>query len=216
MRNVLIVVLVCFTACSSSVSTTPVPTGFISNYDKLRPSEDADGEYSYINRGRRPGVYTMVIVDRVQYPLEPTRPELTVGELKGLAASFEQNLRDAFGESLQLVDKPGFGVLRVRSAITDAKAPDKRFFQREQPDISSGVEGVSAEIEVLDSVSNEPVVQIMRALSHGDCGRQLLRGRSSDAGECMRELAVGVSDRVSQARGLYPSSQFPLTGSELR
>jgi hypothetical protein len=128
--------LLCAVACTSR-GPAPDPTaltapngetmsGFLDDYSLLRPGGPDELRLVYRNPRAEWTRYDKILLDPVTVwrsgkgSLDPV-PE---ADLLRLAADFERAVRRSLGGSFTLVDAAGPGVMRIRFAITDARAND--------------------------------------------------------------------------------------------
>jgi len=115
------------TACAHRAKTLPLDaSGFLEDYKLLRPGGPNELALVY----RSPNVdwtwYDKVLLDPVtlwrsgQKSLAPVPRE----DLLRLVTDFQRAVRTRLGEDFHYVDRPGPGVMRIRLAITEAKASD--------------------------------------------------------------------------------------------
>src|SRR5689334_9217011 len=126
-RVLLLTVVLLAAACATRHPAPSFETsGFLDDYSLLRPG--GPGELALVYRD--PTV-DWTAYDRVMFEpvtlwrsgrksLDPV-PE---GDLLRLVADLEHAVRRRLGEGFRLVDAPAPGVMRVRLAITDARASD--------------------------------------------------------------------------------------------
>ena len=114
-------------ACGAHRRPTPTNmSGFLENYALLRPGGPGDVRLVYRNPAADWHRYHSVMLEPIaiwrsgRKSLDPV-PE---DDLLRLAHDFEQAVRARLGRSFTLVDRAGPGVLRIRLAITDARATD--------------------------------------------------------------------------------------------
>lgn len=143
----------------------PQASGFLTDYSKLQPAADREGVFLALDRSRDLRAYTRVFFDPVEVFLIPNpdyrgvQPDALKRMTDSFLASFKRSLEPAY----QVVDAPGPGVLRIRTAITGVQAvrpsltptdfvPIKAVFNlgRAAAGASPQVAEISAEMEVLD------------------------------------------------------------------
>ena len=101
-------------------------SGFLDDYALLREGGPGEVGLVYRNPAADWTAYDKVLLEPVtlwrsgRKSLDPV-PE---GDLLRLIADFEASLRERLGEGFPLVDEPGPGVMRIRLAITQARASD--------------------------------------------------------------------------------------------
>jgi hypothetical protein len=112
-------------------------------------------------------------------------------------------------DSYPVTQQPGFGVLRVRTAITNVYSVR----EEESHQALLSLEGAAIEAEFVDSLSDKRIVAFVDTRpADGMLGSFRLVGQTN-ADERMKVWARVVRDRLDQARGLFASSTFPLTGA---
>ncbi len=120
-------------ACAAgqrSPGSIPVPaqatSGFLDDYSLLREGGPGEALFVYRNPDARWQNYDKALFEPVTLwrsgkgSLDPV-PE---GDLLRLATDFDAAVRTRLGDGFALVDRPGPGVMRVRLAITEARASD--------------------------------------------------------------------------------------------
>jgi len=101
-------------------------SGFLDDYSLLREGGPGDIPLVYRNPAAKWTAYDKVIFEPVtlwrsgRRSLDPV-PE---DDLLRLVSDFEAAVRRRLGEGVRLVDDPGPGVMRIRLAITEARASD--------------------------------------------------------------------------------------------
>jgi Protein of unknown function (DUF3313) len=114
-------------ACGAHRRPTPTGmSGFLDNYALLRPGGPGDVRLVYRNPAADWHRYHSVMLEPIaiwrsgRKSLDPV-PE---DDLLRLAHAFERAVRARLGRSFRLVDRAGPNVLRIRLAITEARATD--------------------------------------------------------------------------------------------
>jgi len=124
-----LVLLVALGALGCTAHRRPTPTdmsGFLDDYALLRPGGPGEVRLVYRNPAADWHRYHSVMLEPIaiwrsgRKSLDPV-PE---DDLLRLAHDFEQAVRARLGRSFRLVDRPGPDVLRIRLAITHARATD--------------------------------------------------------------------------------------------
>jgi Protein of unknown function (DUF3313) len=114
--------------CGGRPQVHPVQetSGFLDNYSFLREGAPGDVALVYRNPNADWSRYDAVLLEPVtlwrsgRNSLDPV-PE---DDLLRLVSAFQNALRQQLGAGFRLVDQPGPGVMRIRLAITDARASD--------------------------------------------------------------------------------------------
>jgi len=100
------------------------PSGFLSDYSRLRPGERGEPLLVYLNPGRDFRAYDKVLVDPVTVWKSPdsTLANVPPQDLEHLAILLEARIIEAARhEGLDIVRQPGPGVMRIRAALTEAE-----------------------------------------------------------------------------------------------
>lgn len=101
-------------------------SGFLDDYSRLRLGDVGDLPFVYRNPKANWTAYDKVLIEPIalwrsgKHSLDPI-PE---ADLLHLVAHFERALRSRLGTGFQLVTEPSPGTLRLRLAITEARASD--------------------------------------------------------------------------------------------
>jgi Protein of unknown function (DUF3313) len=101
-------------------------SGFLDDYTRLRPGGPGEMRFVYRDPAARWDAYDQVLFEPVtlwrsgRESLAPV-PE---GDLLRLARDLQRSVRRQLGKGWTLVNRPGPGVIRVRLAITEARATD--------------------------------------------------------------------------------------------
>lgn len=96
-------------------------TGFLSDYARLRPVPGAEGALCWRDAGIDWKRYDKVLIERIHVYLKPGAQANPIDptDLKMLLDYFHNALVKAIKPEAQVVDTAGFGVLRVRFALTE-------------------------------------------------------------------------------------------------
>ena len=174
-RTVTLALLFLVAACAAPhPSRPPQPadtSGFLDDYSDLRPGGPGEVAMVYRNPEARWRSYQKVLLEPVtlwrsgKHSLDAV-PE---GDLLRLIADLEDAVRQRLGTAFTMVDEPGAGVMRIRLAITSARAEDPILdVMRSHGDaeLTSGegplnaetrrfVEGAKIEGEIRDAVTEQ-------------------------------------------------------------
>jgi hypothetical protein len=133
MRNIMhkmndvrmLAVLVCAALLSGCAGQPAIPnSGYLGGadaYSELKEAKDPRGApiLSYVSPKLTPANYSAVIIDPlVYYPTPKPTKEVSEQTLREIGQYINQALRQAVGQKVQVVDKPGPGVARISIAIT--------------------------------------------------------------------------------------------------
>jgi len=162
-------------AGSTAASVPLVPSGFLSDYGKLKSVDGVEGSYRYIDTSVRLRRYEKVMIDPVKLMLAPgadaanASPEVMnwiadavrMEFVGALLSDYQVDVGERWG--YQIVDAPGPDVIRVRLAITGIHPvkpnltatdfiPIKAVFNvaRDAAGNAPRVAELTAEVEVLD------------------------------------------------------------------
>ena len=110
----------CATTHQSRIAKT---SGFLKDYSLLRKGGDHEPQLIYFNSAADIRDYDKILIDPiVAYMDERAMDEGARSDLQVLLNYFHATLREQLGKDYELADKPGPGTLRLRIAVTDAKA----------------------------------------------------------------------------------------------
>jgi len=168
---------------SGCATTEQVPTirmsGFLGDYSQLHHGRPGQAEFTYRNSNMDLSKYQKAMLDRVQiWAAEDNSAlsKLSREDQQLLVDYLYVALKDALQKDYTLVNEPGPDVLRIRCAITEARAtsPVKEILSTVTPyglgisyarklvtGTHSGVGIVSIEGELLDSVSGERLAAVV-------------------------------------------------------
>lgn len=164
--------------CASKVPETHQYSGFLGSYDDMQQTTSASGApiLRWVDPtfdGKR---YSGLIYKSIVYYPE-ARPSSQIGRqvLDGLLSYTDAQLKASAQKRLPLVDKPGPGVLVFRGAITAVDTSNSDLKPRELIPVALVIAGARTatgqrpkdtnlyfEAELIDSVTNKPVVRVVR------------------------------------------------------
>lgn len=158
-------------ACTSSTATKDNYSGFLSGYSKLESVKLADGTKTlrWVSPDLKNRGYTKIYIDPVTvYPAPKDEKQVDAKLVRSAAAYLDQTVRQQLQGTIQVVDSPEPGALRLRAAITAVETPAEGFKAYEVIPIALVVYGVSSatgardrnvdaylEAEITDIDSNE-------------------------------------------------------------
>ena len=174
-------------------------TGFLSDYSKLKPQSDVS--YRYRAPGNPLKNYSKFIIEPVVVHLHvDSKSKISKQDLIDLKNYMHSALINAIKDRYEVVYRPGPGVARLRSAVTDLKKA--KILMNIHPAsklIGSGLGGASLEAELLDSQSGEQI----GALMESQLGERLsLAGLTEwgDAKAVMDDWAKRFRQRLDESR----------------
>jgi hypothetical protein len=141
---------------SSSSSAGLHPSGFLSDYSKLKQMSDTS--YRYVNRNVNFSSYRNFIVDPVK-PLFKYGKDTDVktwDDVAQLRAYMQNVIEKTIWTEYTIVDKPGPGVARARAAITGVKRAS-----------TLSKASVSVEMEIVDSQTGEQIAALVETQQKG-------------------------------------------------
>lgn len=192
-------------AVSGCATTEQVPnvrmSGFLGDYSQLHPGRPGQAEFTYRDTSVDLSRYQKAILDPVQIWTAESNSalsNLSREDQQLLVNYLYVALRDALAKDYTLVNEPGPDVMRVRCAITEARAnsPVKDLLSTVTPvglgisyakrlvtGTHSGVGIVSVEGELLDSVSGKRIAAVIdrRAGTKSLAGKPTRWGDVQDA-----------------------------------
>jgi len=183
-------------------AAAPQESGFLSTYKNLEP---ADGHLlRYVSSDAAVAKYQKLIVDPVTTKFyDPKSGDgIDPKDIERMEQSFYAELtKDLSANGFELVTDAGPGVGRIKVAITDLKPGTPALNIIPQTKMTGlGLGAVSAEMELVDSVSGE---QVAAAIDSDTGSRLSLSGLSKwgDAEAVMNGWAKKLADRLKAARG---------------
>lgn len=113
-------------AAKAGAKPPPARSGFLSDYERLRPVKGVEGAQAWRRDNVEWKKYSKVLIERMQLYLkqEGERKPIDATDLKLLTEAFYEALVAELKPNAEIVDKPGPDVLRVRIAIVDLVPTD--------------------------------------------------------------------------------------------
>jgi hypothetical protein len=188
----------CFTliinGCTAHRVTSNEKSGFLGDYSQLVKGNENQPNMVYVNPDLDLRPYNKVMVDHVVVFMNPQSENKGIqpDQLVELTKHFHQALIEALEGPYQIVDAPGPGVLRVRTAITDVEPgkPVRNSMSTVIPvgmavtvvnkavnDSNLAVGRASVEVELLDSVSGE---RLAAAIDRREGRKRVVSGKWTD------------------------------------
>jgi len=149
-------------------------SGFLENYPVFEPGPKGGVDSVYLKKNVDFTSYDKVMMDHVAFYFseDAKYKGIHADELKELADTFHKAFAEALANAYPLVDKPGTGVMRIRTAIIDL-VPSKPGLSGVTTVVPiglaidlvksgaggghTGVGQASIEVEFLDSMTNERI-----------------------------------------------------------
>lgn len=159
-----IAVMLVLGACATNDTSKPSFSGFLGDYSQLMPDPQFDGALRWVNPNKSLAGYSSFIVDPVVVQFAPSDEgnALSPDQLKELTDHFRNEAIAALSEKFTVVDEPGPGVLRIRTAITSVETTTPILnIHPAMKLIGLGLGGAAMEAEAVDSVTGERIVAIV-------------------------------------------------------
>lgn len=186
-------------ACSTSTPSTG--SGFLPDYSQLKQESTADGgsRQVYVNPAFTPARYDAVWLDPVVfYPDPKPTDDVSMQTLTQIRNAIDQSLRSKIGQQVQLVDRAGPGVARMRVAITAVGAESEALKAYQYIPIALVLTGakaaldggrpreaaVAVETHVMDSQSGD----LLYAAVRGGTGERISKADDGQGGVQLSQL----------------------------
>lgn len=119
------------TSVTASDATRMTQVGFLSNYARLKPTKWGDGIQCWSEPNLNASKYNKVLISRIVVSIEPAKDSdktaiVDPSDLKTLTDYFHAALVKSLKPEMQIVDKPGPGVVVMRIALTKLQATSVR------------------------------------------------------------------------------------------
>ncbi len=176
--------------CAGNAPTKQDYSGYLGNYQDLKEVEGPDGEkfLRYANPLFTPANYHAVMIEKVEFYPRPVPTEQLSQETIDQIGSYLTNaLHQKIGEKVQVVDRPGPGVAKLKVAIT----------------------GVAGEKEGLKPYQIIPVAFVMTMASRGVSGtpeeaKLVVEAKATDSSSgatLMKVVRVGTGEGLEKNTG---------------
>ena len=188
---VLLSVAILLAGCASHQLKSYETSGFLGNYANFKVGSEGQPNLVYLNPNRNLRQYDKVLIDHVLVSFNPTSENQGVDpvQLTELTEKFHQALVTALKDRYRIVDKPGEGVLRIRTAITDIEPGSPvantastiipvgaaiSIIKKSTTGSNLAVGRASMEIELQDSLSG---VRLAAAVDRREGGKKVVTGK---------------------------------------
>lgn len=166
MRQFLLIMWLGFglSICGCMAKRAP-QSGFLSDYSMLEKQSDVS--FRYRNPNRNLSDYSKFIIEPVVIHLHEkskAREKVSEEDLTDLKNYMHDAIVNAIQDRYEVVYRPGPGVVRVRTALTDVKK--STWWQNIHPTsklIGSGLGGATLEAELLDSQTGEQIAALLES-----------------------------------------------------
>jgi hypothetical protein len=185
--------LVLLTGCAAQKVTSYETSGFMGSYAGLKVGSEGQPNLVYLNPSANFKSYNKILIDHVviYFNKDSKNKGVDPGELARLSEYFHKSLVRELKYQYTIVEQPGEGVLRIRTAITDV-VPGKpvantlssiipigvaiNIIKKSTTDTSLAVGQASIEMELLDSLTGE---RMAAAIDRREGGKQVVSGKWS-------------------------------------
>jgi uncharacterized protein DUF3313 len=214
-------------ACATThqVRSIQGTSGFLLDYEDMRLGTNGEAHLIYIDPNADWKKYDKVMIDRVQLwrgdESDSPLGQLSDEEKQMLVDNLYSALKESLSADYQIVDQPGPGVMRLRSAITEARKSwpvlnvvssvmpiglGISFAKRVTLGTHTATGLVQVEAEMLDSQTNMRLFAAVDRRSGTKAWRTKLSGRWVDVREAFDYWARRLQMRLSEMR-MQPPTQ---------
>lgn len=156
--------ILCILAGCATAKT--IETGFLGDYANFHPSDKVDGLLVEKHPTKKISDYSKFMVEPIEVRLthESKGEKLDHQQVEKMAEQFHDEIVMALKEKYEVVDQPGEGVLKIRSALTDIY-PNKIYLNLHWSTTLSkqGIGGAAIEAEFIDTATNERILGVVDA-----------------------------------------------------
>ncbi len=211
----LLLALAMLAGCAASGMTDVKKAGFLGDYSMMKPGGDDRAALLYIKPNADFKQYNKIMFDRVMVLLADNAEyrEIDPAMLKELTDYYQNALLTAVKGGYEIVDQPGPGVLRVRTAITGVK-PSKPVANTLSTIVPVGIVASGAtkaisgdnlgtgeaqtEFELVDAQTGE---RLAAAVDKRQGGKMVFRGAWTDTKDAFDYWAKRFRQRLDEVRG---------------
>ena len=191
LRIVSYVSIVLVVGCAAQQLKSYEMSGFLKDYTKFKPGQEGQPNLVYFNPNRNLRIYDKVLIDHVVVFFSSESPNKGVApeQLTELTRYFHKALVDVLKEDYTIVQRPGEGVMRIRTAITDIE-PGRpvggaastiipvgaaiSIIKKSTTGSHMAVGRASIEMELVDSKTG---MRLAAAIDRREGGKQLVTGK---------------------------------------
>lgn len=148
-------------------------SGWMKDYSNLSAFKTPSGATAmrWLSPELKPGQYRAIMIDPVgYYPAPKNNPQVSAKTLNEIPNYLENKVRQEVGKSLPITQKPGPGVLRMRTAITAVETPVESFKAYEVIPIALVFAGAGAAAGTRD---HDTIVYLESVLTDSQSGKIL-------------------------------------------
>jgi hypothetical protein len=160
-----ILVLLLFILIYGCATYRAAPTGFLTDYQRLKADPKEEGISWWETPGVRWGKYKRLIIDPVEVRIDTTKAEreMTPEEMEKLAGSLRKSVVEAMRPRYPVVERTGPDVLRIRAALTHLKpvSPATNVITTVVLMMPVDVGEAAVEVQFIDSVSGKILSELM-------------------------------------------------------
>ncbi len=143
-----------------------IETGFLNDYSNFKMSEIVPGLLVEKHTTKKISDYSKFIVDPIEVRLthESKGEKLNPEQIQELVTQFHDDVVAEINEKYEVVDTPGEGILRIRTALTDIY-PNKIYLNLHWLTSLSkhGIGGAAIESEFVDTATGERILGVVDA-----------------------------------------------------
>lgn len=170
--------LVAATLAPAALFAGSSDSGYLKDYSQLKSAKDTNGQSfkRWVSPKLTPDLYKAVIIEPVTLFPEPKGDEKVSAEtLASVATYMTEAMKQQLGQNIKLVDQPGPGVARVKTALTAVDSGKRGLKVYQLVPVALVVTTVkraatgapvdatlAVETEIADSVSGEPLLRAVR------------------------------------------------------